>query len=95
MRSFAAMMALGMIAWSSLAFAEERTATLETANDGCSACALLFKWSLKRVPGVSDVTLAERGEYYVATVRYEDSKVDVPTLLQSAKASGFASKPVE
>ncbi len=95
MKSIAAMVALGLMVSSSVALAGEQTATLETASNGCAACALLFKWDLKRVPGVSDVTMAERDERLVATVKYEDTVTDVPTLLRAVRVGGFPSKVVE
>lgn len=80
---------------SGVAFATERTVTLNVANATCELCGPIVKSSLIRVSGVLDVQISEADGAAIAKVRFEDSRTDVPTLITATTNAGYPSRIVQ
>ena len=76
----------------SAAFAAERTVKLDVANATCELCGPIVKRALTRVPGVLDVNVAETESAAVATVRFDDGRIDVASLIAATTNAGYPSR---
>jgi mercuric ion binding protein len=76
----------------SVAFAAERTVTLAVANATCELCGPIVKRALTRVSGVLDVKVAETDGAAVATVRFDDGRTDVASLIAATTNAGYPSR---
>lgn len=84
-----------VLASSAIAFAAERTATLEVENISCVTCAPIVKRTLARLPGVSRVAVVEGSGTATATVTFDAARTDVAALVQATTNAGFPSRAVE
>ncbi len=75
-----------------VAFAAERTVKLDVANATCELCGPVVKRALTRVPGVLDVKVAETEGAAVATVRFDDARADVASLITATTNAGYPSR---
>jgi mercuric ion binding protein len=76
---------------SSAAFAAEKTVTLSVNNMYCADCPYIVRKSLENVPGVARVEVSFKDK--VATVTYDDSKVDLKALTTATTNAGYPSAP--
>jgi mercuric ion binding protein len=75
------------------AIAAERTVTLAVQNVTCATCAPIVKKTLARVPGVSQVSVVERGEVATATVTFDDTQTTIAALITATTNAGYPSRP--
>lgn len=76
----------------SVGVAAERTVKLDIANATCELCGPIVKRALTRVPGVLDVKVAESDGAAVATVRFDDGRADIASLIAATTNAGFPSR---
>ncbi len=81
-----------MLLWANAAVAADRTVKLDVANATCELCGPIVKGALTRVPGVLDVKVAEAGSAAVATVRFDESRTDVASLIAATTNAGYPSR---
>ena len=74
-----------------MAFADEKTVTLDVANMICPACPYIVRGSLLALPGVSGVEISLESK--TAIVTYDDAKVAVPALIAATTNAGYPSEP--
>lgn len=72
--------------------AAERTVTLHVDNATCELCGPIVKRSLARVPGVLDIRVSESQGAPIATVRFDDSRTDVASLIKATTHAGYPSR---
>jgi mercuric ion binding protein len=77
------------------ALAGEQTVRLDVANATCELCGPIVKGSLARVQGVLDVKLTESDKATTATVRFDDGRTDVATLIAATTNAGYPSKVMQ
>ena len=88
-----ALVAAGAILISaSVVAAAEHTVKLDVANATCELCGPIVKRALTRVPGVLDVKVAETEGAAVATVRFDDARTDVASLITATTNAGYPSR---
>ena len=75
-----------------VALAADRTVRLDVANATCELCGPIVKRALTRVPGVLDVKVAETESAAVATVRFDDARTDVASLITATTNAGYPSR---
>ena len=75
------------------ALAGERTVRLAVENMDCTACPLIVKQSLARVPGVSKVEVSYARKS--ASVTFDDAKATVAALIEATTKSGYPSRVQE
>lgn len=73
------------------ASAAERTVTLHVDNATCELCGPIVKGSLARVAGVLDIRVAESEGAAIETVRFDDSRTDVASLIKATTNAGYPS----
>jgi periplasmic mercuric ion binding protein len=81
-----------MLLSASALFAAERIVKLDVANATCELCGPIVKGALTRVPGVLDVKVAETESAAVATVRFDDGRTDVASLIAATTNAGYPSR---
>jgi mercuric ion binding protein len=86
-----AILAIGLLAASSAAFAAQRTVTLAVEKMYCEACPYIVKKALERVAGVAKVTVSFKDKTAVAI--YDDEKTDVKALTNATAGAGYPSAP--
>ena len=69
--------------------AGERTVTLAVDNVSCITCAPIVKRTLSRMPGVSQVVLANQAGAATATVSFDDGRVTPEALTVALTNAGF------
>lgn len=74
------------------AFAAERTVILAVENMTCATCGPVVKGSLKRVPGVREVTVSLKEQ--TATVTFDDAAASVAALVTATTNAGYPSRPL-
>lgn len=74
-----------------VAFAGEKTVTLDVANMTCPACPYIVRGSLVAVPGVSSVEISLENK--TAIVTYDDAKAAVAALVAATTNAGYLSEP--
>lgn len=74
------------------AVAAERTVRLHVDNATCELCGPIVKGSLARVPGVLDIRVSESEGGALATVRFDDSRTDVASLINATTNAGYPSR---
>lgn len=84
----AAIVGLGLLA-SSSAFAGEKTVTLAVQNMYCTACPLIVRSSLEKVPGVAKVVVSYPAK--TAIVTFDDAKATLPALIGATTKAGYPS----
>jgi len=72
--------------------AAERTVTLHVDNATCELCGPIVKGSLARVAGVLDVRVSESHGAATATVRFDDRRTDVASLIKATTNAGYPSR---
>jgi periplasmic mercuric ion binding protein len=72
--------------------AAERTVTLHVDNATCELCGPIVKRSLTRVPGVLDIRVSESEGAALATVRFDDTRTDVASLIKATTNAGYPSR---
>jgi mercuric ion binding protein len=72
--------------------AGEQTVRLDVANATCELCSPIVKRALMRVPGVLDVKVVETEGAAVATVRFDDARADVASLIAATTNAGFPAR---
>ena len=78
-----------LVAVGSLAYAVNRTVTLDIPGMNCPACPITVKKALQRVEGVENVSVSyERRE---AVVTFDDAKANVETLINATTNVGYPS----
>ena len=77
---------------SGAAFATERTVTLNVPDASCELCSPIVKRALSRVSGVLDVQVVDADGGAIATVRFEDSRTNVPALIAATTNAGYPSR---
>lgn len=75
------------------AVAAEQTVMLAVGNMYCDACPASVKKSLTRVTGVTNAVVSY--ETKRATVRFDDSKTSVESLLKATTNAGYPSRRVQ
>ncbi|MGQ0715618.1 MAG: cation transporter [Gemmatimonadaceae bacterium] len=86
------LIAIAVVLSASVAFAADRTVKLDVANVSCETCGPIVKRALTRVPGVLDVKVAETESAAVATVRFDDGRTDVASLIAATTNAGYPSR---
>ena len=84
---------VGTLAFSTMAFAAERTVTLAVENMSCASCPYIVKKTMEGVPGVSSANVSY--EKKTATVTFDDAKTTVDAIAQASASTGFPAKPVQ
>ncbi len=92
MKVVALVAAAAILVSASVVAAAERTVKLDVANATCELCGPIVKRALTRVPGVLDVKVAETEGAAVATVRFDDGRTDVASLITSPTNAGYPSR---
>jgi mercuric transport protein len=88
MKKFASV--LLMLAFSALAFAATRSATLEVQGWTCGTCASATKIALKKLDGVTNVTTdVEKSE---VVVTYEEGKVSTQKMIEAVGKIGYRAR---
>lgn len=77
------------------AMAAQRTVTLGVKNVSCETCGPIVKKTLSRMPGVSEVTLAERAGRATAKVTFDDAKVTLEALVAATTNAGYPATIIE
>ncbi len=77
------------------AAAAEKTAVLRVSNVSCELCGPIVKRALSRVPGVTQVEVAERETTAIAKVVYDDAVTTVASLVAATINVGFPSTIVD
>ena len=72
--------------------AAERTVALQVDNVTCELCGPIVKGSLARVAGVLDVRVSESASAVLATVRFDDARTDVSSLIKATTNAGYPSR---
>lgn len=75
----------------SLAFAAEKTVTLNVANATCELCGPIVKRALGNVNGVLDVEVSEAADSAIAKVRFDDSQTNAAALITATTNAGYPS----
>jgi periplasmic mercuric ion binding protein len=91
MKLVALVAAASILISSSVVAAAERTVKLDVANATCELCGPIVKGALTRVAGVLDVKVAETEGAAVATVRFDDARTDVASLITATTNAGYPS----
>ncbi len=81
-----------MLLSASVASAAEQTVKLDVANATCELCGPIVRRALTRVPGVLDVKVAETESTAVATVRFDDGRTDVGSLIAATTNAGYPTR---
>jgi mercuric ion binding protein len=92
MKLVALVVAAALLISTGVAAAAERTVKLDVANATCDLCGPIVKRALTRVPGVLDVKVAETEGAALATVRFDDGRTDVASLITATTNAGFPSR---
>ncbi|MBI3636890.1 MAG: cation transporter [Candidatus Rokubacteria bacterium] len=92
MKLVALVAAVAILISASVVAAAERTVKLDVANATCELCGPIVKRALTRVPGVLDVKVAETASAAVATVRFDDGRTDVASLITATTNAGYPSR---
>jgi mercuric ion binding protein len=92
MKLVALVAAAAILISASVVAAAERTVKLDVANATCELCGPIVKRALTRVPGVLDVKVAEAESSAVATVRFDDGRTDVASLITATTNAGYPSR---
>lgn len=71
------------------AMAAPRSVTLDVQNVTCATCAPIVRKTLSRLPGVGEVTMIERADGAIATVRFDDAKVTAEALVAAVTNAGY------
>jgi copper chaperone CopZ len=89
-------LALGLVlsAVAGSPYAAEQRTVLEVKNKGCPACGLMVRWALKRLPGVTGVTIVDRPNLAVATVAFDDEKTTPEDMVRFMRLHAFPTKIV-
>lgn len=81
--------AIGLMVLVTAAWVTPRTITLSVPGMTCATCPITIKAALKKVPGVTDVTVSyERLE---AVVTFDDTKTDADALIKATTDAGYPS----
>lgn len=80
---------LGLILVATAAWFTPKTVTLDVPGMTCATCPITVKAALKKVPGVTDVSVSyERLE---AIVTYDDAKTNTQALIKATTDAGYPS----
>lgn len=81
--------AIGLMVLVTAAWVTPRTITLSVPGMNCATCPITIKAALKKVAGVTDVTVSyERLE---AVVTFDDTKTDAEALIKATTDAGYPS----
>lgn len=92
MKLIALVAAATMLISAGVVAAAQRTVKLDVANATCELCGPIVKRALTRVPGVVDVKVAEAEGTVVATIRFDDARTDVASLITATTNAGYPSR---
>lgn len=87
-------LAVGLVAAMTLGFsalAEETTTTFSIDKMTCATCPFTVKKAIKRVKGVSAVTVDYKTK--TATVQFDDTITDIETIANASTEIGFTATP--
>jgi mercuric ion binding protein len=80
---------IGLLVLVAAAWAAPTTITLSVPGMTCATCPITIKAALKKVPGVTDVTVSyERLE---AVVTFDDAKTNTAALIKATTDAGYPS----
>jgi mercuric ion binding protein len=82
-----------LLAFSTVAAADERTVTLAVENMTCASCPFIVKKSMEAVAGVSRVAVSY--ERRTATVTFDDGKTDVDAIAGASARNGYPARRLE
>ncbi len=81
--------AIALMVLMTAAWITPKTITLSIPGMTCATCPITIKAALKKVPGVTDVTVSyERLE---AVVTFDDTKTDAEALIKATTDAGYPS----
>jgi mercuric ion binding protein len=81
--------AIGLLVLVTAAWAAPKTITLSVPGMTCATCPITIRAALKKVPGVTDVTVSyERLE---AVVTFDDTKTNTAALIKATTDAGYPS----
>ena len=81
---------IGLVLFSSSAWAAVKTVTLSVPGMYCEVCPITVKKALQKVPGVTQVDVSfEKKE---AAVRFDDAKATIDTLKDATFEAGYPSE---
>lgn len=81
---------IGLVLFSSSAWAAVKTVTLSVPGMYCEVCPITVKKALQKVPGVTKVNVSfEKKE---AVVRYDDTKATIDKLKDATFEAGYPSE---
>jgi len=81
---------IGLLVLVTAAWAAPKTITLSVPGMTCATCPITIRAALKKVPGVTDVTVSyERLE---AVVTFDDTKTNATALIKATTDAGYPSK---
>jgi periplasmic mercuric ion binding protein len=87
---FAAAVVSLLTTLSTSAWAVSKTVTLSVPGMTCAACPITIKKALTDVDGVTDAEVSfDKKE---AVVTFDDTKTDVPTLIEATTDAGYPSR---
>jgi len=92
MKPVALVAAAAVLLSATAVFAAERTVKLDVANATCALCGPIVKRALTRVPGVLDIRVVELEGAAIATVRFDDSRTDVASLIKATTNAGYPAR---
>lgn len=81
------LIAIALLTWPAMSFADERSVTLTVERMVCSACAYSVKKTLESVTGVKQATVSIADK--TAVVIYDDTQADVSVLVAASAKAGF------
>jgi mercuric ion binding protein len=79
--------------FSSSVWAAPQTVTLSVPGMTCSACPITVKHALNKVEGVSEAQVSYATKQ--ATVTFDDTLIDVQTLIKATSDAGYPSELTE
>lgn len=81
--------AIGLMVLMTAAWATPKTITLSVPGMTCATCPITIKAALKKVPGVTAVTVSY--ETLEAVVTFDDAKTNTDALLKATTDAGYPS----
>lgn len=79
-----------LLAPAGVAFAGERTVTLDVDNMTCASCPLVVRQALTAVPGVNKAEVSYRAG--TAVVTFDDEKVTIEALAAATTQAGYPAR---
>lgn len=87
--------AIGLMVLMTAAWAKPKTISLSVPGMTCATCPITIKAALKKVPGVTEVTVSYKA--LEAVVTFDDAKTNTDALIKATTDAGYPStvKPAQ